>query len=124
MKNLQQCVYEYPLKEDTKYGQVPNPCRNKNVVMATAAGDGMTDFRIHNEDTLFIELGKTPNPGDIVFVCPSAGETPIIRQILVDEARGTFCLHASGIEPREEIYCTEPIVYGVVLSSFSLLHSA
>ena len=43
-------------------------------------------------------------------------DPPMIRQILVDLNGKEFCLHASGTEPRADVYCSDPVIYGTVVS--------
>ncbi len=108
---------EYPM-EDVKV-RLPFPASFVNgtrTAAAFAGGNGMTDFNIHKTDMVFIDLDRPPLPGDIVLASPREGDPPMIRQILVDINGKEFCLHASGTEPRADIYCTDPIIYGTVVS--------
>ena len=48
----------------------------------------------------------------------------MIRQILVDLNGKEFCLHASGTESRADKYCTDPIIYGTVVSVKTIIKYA
>lgn len=117
MKALWQCMKEYPMDEVQVHLPFPASFVNgTRTAVAFAGGNGMTDFNIHKADMVFIDLDRPPTPGDVVLVSPRDGDPPMIRQILVDLNGKVFRLHASGSEPRVDVYCSDPVIYGTVIS--------
>lgn len=125
MKALWQCMKEYPMDEVQVHLPFPASFVNgTRTAVAFAGGNGMTDFNIHKADMVFIDLDRPPTPGDVVLVSPRDGDPPMIRQILVDLDHDVFCLHASGLEPRADIRCSDPVIYGTVTSVISKVRTA
>ena len=84
----------------------------ENLFLATADGNGMTDFGIDDGDELLFSAGREPKPGDVV-VAGVPGFGKMVRQYLKTED-GKYCLHASGEEPREDVIADEADFYGVL----------
>jgi len=114
MKSIHECVAPYreeEIKEFIRFPEsiIPDP----SIVIATAAGNGLTDFGVYNADVLFFSTATKPQIGDIVLV--RTGETgTMIRQLLIDIDKEMYVLHASGMEPREDIYIEAPEIIGVL----------
>lgn len=85
----------------------------RDLIIATALGNGLTDFGIQDLDTLFFSTSTTAKIGDVVMVGWDGGD-PIVRQLLVDIDSGNYILHASGAEMREDVYTPAPEIYGVL----------
>lgn len=85
---------------------------NEELLIVYAVGNGMTGFGINDGDTLFISTDREPKSGDVVMA-KADGQT-FMRQILVNEERGTYILHANGVEKRDDIETAEPEVFGVL----------
>lgn len=116
MKAIWQCLREYPMKDvKVKLPFLASFIKGTRTAAAIAGSNGMTDFNIHKADMVFIDLDRPPMPGDVALVSPREGDQPMLRQILVDQNNHEFCPHVSGTEPRADIYCTDPIIYGTVV---------
>lgn len=111
---LNECLRQIPENEIIQYIDLPvSLFGEKKLFAATAAGNGMTNFGIDNDDKLFFYKDQTPKPGDIVLVGVDS-HAPMIRQLLINSNASSYLLHASGAEIREDISTKEPQIYGVL----------
>lgn len=114
MKQISECTAVLKAEQIPYFIEVPEHIfPEKDLIIATARGNGLTDFGICDSDTLFFSPSTTAKIGDIVMVGWEGGD-PIVRQLLVDIESGNYILHASGTETREEVYTPAPEVYGVL----------
>lgn len=114
IKPINECTAPYreeEIKEFIRFPEsiIPDP----SIVIATAAGNGLTDFGVYNDDILFFSTATKPQIGDVVLV--RTGETgTMVRQLLIDIDKEMYVLHASGMEPRKDIYMESPEIIGVL----------
>lgn len=114
IKPINECTAPYREEEIKEYVHFPERLiPDSSIVVATAAGNGLTDFGIYNADFLFFSTATKPKIGDIVLVRASNNGT-MVRQLLIDIDKEMYILHASGMEPREDIYIAAPEIIGVL----------
>ena len=113
MKPLSECKAEFDKQPDGVIRMPSELIDDPGAMIVTISGNGMTDFDILDGDTLVISSSVEPRLGDVAMISiPQLGG--MLRQILFDDDKGLYVLHASGIEKREDIYVEEPRVVGVV----------
>ena len=114
MRPVNECIASYREDEIKEYIRFPDRLiPDKSIVVATAAGNGLTDFGVYHNDILFFSTATCPKIGDVVLVRTEEQGT-MIRQLLVDLDKDMYVLHASGLEPREDINIAEPEIIGVL----------
>lgn len=48
--------------------------------------------------------------------------TPMVRQLIVDNNKKTYLLHASGTEKRKDVNTNDPTIYGVLAFVLKPVH--
>ena len=114
MKPICECTRQITEDDVVRYYPIATELFNgEELFIAIASGSGMTAFGIDDDDKLFFVPNHIPKSGDIVMVSVD-NQAPMIRQILFSNEDGPYLFHASGKDPRDDVFSDAPAIYGVL----------